>query len=36
MLDEMPLPRRLFEEMVEELYREDRFMGGTLIRHYRV
>jgi polyhydroxyalkanoate synthase len=30
-LDEMPLPRQLFEEVVEELYREDRFMGGTLI-----
>ncbi|MGQ0653257.1 MAG: hypothetical protein ACT4P4_13500 [Betaproteobacteria bacterium] len=31
MLDEMPLPRRLFEEVVEELYRGDRFMGGTLM-----
>lgn len=30
-LDEMPLPRRLFEEVVEELYREDRFMSGTLM-----
>ena len=31
MLDEMPLSRRLFEEVVEELYRGDRFMGGTLM-----
>lgn len=29
-LDEMPFPRRLFEEVVELLYRENRFMGGTL------
>jgi len=30
-LDEMPLPRRLFEDIVERLYREDRFMRGTLV-----
>ncbi len=29
-LDEFPFPRRLFEEVVELLYREDRFMAGTL------
>src|SRR3954453_15570767 len=29
-LDEFPLPRRLFEETVEHLYREDRFVHGTL------
>lgn len=29
-LDEQPLPRRLFEELVEFLYRENRFMEGTL------
>jgi polyhydroxyalkanoate synthase len=29
-LDESPLPRRLFEEIVEWLYREDRFLRGTL------
>ncbi|WP_349617736.1 alpha/beta fold hydrolase [Azotobacter salinestris] len=29
-LDELPMPRRLFEEVVELLYRENRFMGGTL------
>ncbi len=29
-LDELALPQRLFEELVEWLYREDRFMGGTL------
>jgi polyhydroxyalkanoate synthase subunit PhaC len=29
-LDEFPLPRRLFEETVEHLYREDRFVQGTL------
>ena len=29
-LDEMSLPRQLFEEVVELLYRENRFMGGTL------
>jgi polyhydroxyalkanoate synthase len=29
-LDEFPLPRRLFEETVEQLYREDRFVRGTL------
>lgn len=28
--DEMPLARRLFEEVVDRLYREDRFMQGTL------
>jgi polyhydroxyalkanoate synthase subunit PhaC len=30
-LDELALPGRLFEETVERLYREDRFMAGTLI-----
>ncbi len=29
-LDEFPLPARLFEEVVGLLYREDRFMAGTL------
>jgi polyhydroxyalkanoate synthase len=29
-LDEFPLPGRLFEEVVEWLYREDRFMNGNL------
>jgi len=29
-LDEFPLPARLFEEVLEWLYREDRFMRGTL------
>lgn len=29
-LDEFPFPRHLFEEIVESLYREDRFMAGTL------
>ena len=29
--DEMPLPRRLFEEVVDWLYREDRLMCGTLM-----
>lgn len=29
-LDEAPLPKRLFEEVVEALYRENRFMGGDL------
>ena len=28
--DEFPLPGRLFEEVVEQLYREDRFRQGTL------
>jgi polyhydroxyalkanoate synthase len=30
MLDEMPLPRKLFNEVVDGLYREDRFMRGVL------
>ncbi len=30
-LDEMPLAARLFQEMVEALYREDRFLRGTLM-----
>lgn len=30
-LDEMPIARRLFEEIVEWLYRENRFMRGTLV-----
>jgi polyhydroxyalkanoate synthase len=29
-LDEMPLPRQLFEELYEFLFREDRFVRGTL------
>lgn len=29
-LDESPMSRRLFEDVVELLYRQDRFMGGTL------
>src|SRR5215208_1983064 len=29
-LDEFPLPGLLFEETVEHLYREDRFVQGTL------
>ena len=29
-LDEVPLARRLFEEVTEELYRQDRFMNGSL------
>ncbi|GEO35896.1 polyhydroxyalkanoate synthase [Skermanella aerolata] len=29
-LDEFPLPGRLFEELIEQLYREDRFARGTL------
>ena len=29
-LDEFPLPARLFEDVVEWLYREDRFMRGNL------
>ncbi len=29
-LDEMELPRKLFEEVMEWLYRENRFMRGTL------
>ncbi len=29
-LDEFPLPGRFFEEVVEELYREDRFLTGRL------
>jgi polyhydroxyalkanoate synthase len=34
-LDEMELPRQLFEEIVEWLYRENRFMRGTLTIHGR-
>lgn len=30
-LDELPLPGRLFTEVVEELYRADRFRQGTLV-----
>ena len=30
MLDESPMPRRLFEDVVEQLYRRDSFMKGTL------
>jgi polyhydroxyalkanoate synthase len=30
-LDELALPARLFTELVELLYRQDRFAGGTLI-----
>ena len=29
-MDEMALPKRLFEEIVELLYRENRFVGGSL------
>jgi polyhydroxyalkanoate synthase subunit PhaC len=29
-LDEFPLPGRLFEDVVEQLYRRDEFMAGTL------
>jgi polyhydroxyalkanoate synthase len=29
-LDEFPLPGRLFEDLVEQLYRDDRFRSGTL------
>ncbi len=29
-LSETPMPRRLFEEIVDELYRHDRFAAGTL------
>jgi polyhydroxyalkanoate synthase subunit PhaC len=29
--DEFPLPGRLFEETLEQLYREDRFLKGTLL-----
>ena len=28
--DEFPLPGQLFEEILEQLYRDDRFMAGTL------
>lgn len=30
-LDELPMPRRLFDEVVEQLYRNDRFMRGELM-----
>jgi polyhydroxyalkanoate synthase subunit PhaC len=30
-LDEFPLPGRFFEEVVEQLYREDRFLRGMLL-----
>lgn len=30
-LDESPMSRRLFEDVIEQLYRQDRFMNGTLI-----
>jgi polyhydroxyalkanoate synthase len=29
-LDEFPIPGRLFEELIEQLYREDRFARGAL------
>ncbi len=29
-LDELPMPKKLFEEVMEYLYREDRFMRGKL------
>lgn len=29
-LDEFPLPRRLFEDILDQLYREDRFVRGAL------
>jgi len=34
-LDETPLPGHLFEEVVDRLYREDRFYRGTLIVNRR-
>lgn len=30
-LDEFPLPAQLFEDVVEDLYRNDRFLSGTLV-----
>jgi polyhydroxyalkanoate synthase subunit PhaC len=30
-LDEFPIPGKLFEELIEHLYREDRFARGTLM-----
>jgi polyhydroxyalkanoate synthase len=30
-LDELPMPRKLFEDVVEQLYRKDRFMRGELM-----
>ncbi|MBE9167286.1 alpha/beta fold hydrolase [Pleurocapsales cyanobacterium LEGE 06147] len=30
MLEEMPMAQRLFKEVVEQLYREDRFLSGSL------
>jgi Poly(3-hydroxyalkanoate) synthetase len=30
-LDELPMPKRLFEEVIENLYREDRFIRGGLL-----
>jgi polyhydroxyalkanoate synthase len=35
-LDEFPLPGRFFEEVVEQLYREDRFLRGALLVNGRV
>ncbi|HQI02853.1 MAG TPA: alpha/beta fold hydrolase [Deltaproteobacteria bacterium] len=29
-LDELPMPRKLFEDIMEKLYRENRFLSGTL------
>lgn len=34
--EEMPLPQRLFEEVVDLLYREDRFTRGTLLVGHRI
>jgi polyhydroxyalkanoate synthase len=30
-LDELPLPRQLFDDVVDQLYRQDRFMRGELV-----
>lgn len=34
-LDEFPLPGQLFEDILDQLYKEDRFMRGTLTIHGR-
>jgi polyhydroxyalkanoate synthase len=35
MLDELPMPRQLYEDVVDGLYRENRFAAGTLRLHGR-
>jgi polyhydroxyalkanoate synthase len=35
MLDELPMPRQLYEDVVDGLYRENRFAAGTLRIHDR-